>query len=389
MLLHALGDAPVLPHRRDVVFTFSQLSWHAARARGMYFPEDRLADALLRDADLTRVIVANQLRSGPVVRARRLLRREDEGFPTLEGRRLVQPVRLARGEPVRLRAARRAYASYDAQLRRAAQRLGMQRPAVITANPLAAAFCPLEWASAVTYYAVDDWLAHPAYARLRTVHAAAYAELRARRRRVCAVSATLLDVLDPTGRAAVVPNGVEPAEWLADVPVAPRPDGPRLLYVGTLDDRLDVGALLRLARRLPEAEIVLAGPLADPAHLRPLREAGAVRILPPLDRRRVTALLRGADVCLLPHRSTPLTRAMSPLKVYEYLAAGRPVVATDLPPVRGIDERVLLVPPGGGLTDAVHAALALGPAAEEDRRAFVAANAWGRRHERILELALC
>ena len=38
----------------------------------------------------------------------------------------------------------------------------------------------------------------------------------------------------------------------------------------------------------------------------------------------------------------PLTEAMSPLKVYEYLAAGLPVVSIDLPPVRDIGDRVLL-----------------------------------------------
>ena len=47
-------------------------------------------------------------------------------------------------------------------------------------------------------------------------------------------------------------------------------------------------------------------------------------------------MARAAQVCLVPHRETPMSRAMSPLKLYEYLGAGSPVVATDLPPIRGV-----------------------------------------------------
>jgi len=105
-------------------------------------------------------------------------------------------------------------------------------------------------------------------------------------------------------------------------------------------------------------------------------------------REEITAVLGGADVCLVPHRRTPLTESMSPLKLYEYLAAGRPVAATDLPPVRGIDDRVVLVADGEDFADAVARALELGPAGEDQRQEFLRKHAWRARHERILDLAL-
>ena len=74
---------------------------------------------------------------------------------------------------------------------------------------------------------------------------------------------------------------------------------------------------------------------------------------PSVARAELVATLRNADLCLLAHRRTPLTEAMSPLKIYEYLAAGMPVIATDLPPVRGIDERVLLADTVGEFADVV------------------------------------
>jgi teichuronic acid biosynthesis glycosyltransferase TuaH len=143
-----------------------------------------------------------------------------------------------------------------------------------------------------------------------------------------------------------------------------------------------------IARALPEATVVLAGPLLDPTHLRPLCAEPNVEIRPALTRAGVTGLIRVADVGLIPHVRSPLTEAMSPLKLYEYLAGGLPVVGTDMPPLRGVDPRVLLVGESGGYPAAVNAALALGPAAEDERLTFVQTNSWAARHERLLDVAL-
>jgi glycosyltransferase involved in cell wall biosynthesis len=78
---------------------------------------------------------------------------------------------------------------------------------------------------------------------------------------------------------------------------------------------------------------------------------------------------------------------MSPLKVYEYLAAGLPVIATDLPPVRGIDDRVLLVDTVGEFADVVPMALALERADEKRRSEFIETNSWAARHEQVFALA--
>jgi hypothetical protein len=106
-----------------------------------------------------------------------------------------------------------------------------------------------------------------------------------------------------------------------------------------------------------------------------------------VERPEITAMIYAADVCLVPHARDELTAAMSPLKLYEYLAAGRPVAAVDLPPMRGIDDRVVLTDPEG-YVDAVEQALALGPADEARRLAFVEQNSWSRRHAEIVSLAL-
>src|SRR5204863_9643227 len=108
--------------------------------------------------------------------------------------------------------------------------------------------------------------------------------------------------------------------WFAALPQ------PRLLYLGSLAPyRFDLEVMLGLARRMPSASIALVGPGGDNEALRPLVELPNVHVRSNASRDEVIGLAFGPDVGLIPNRRTALTECMSPLKLYEYLAAGRPV----------------------------------------------------------------
>jgi teichuronic acid biosynthesis glycosyltransferase TuaH len=381
---------PAPRRRRDAIFTFDEITWEAAQQRGMCFPTDRVALALAADPKVERLLICNQPRSAPIKLIKDTLRRPAP-FPTEEHVHLYEPLRLRRRDPLSIAALERSYATYGHRLRRAAARHGLSRPAVITAHPFVAAFAELTWAGPITLLATDDWAVHPAYERWRPAYLAAYERIAARRLRVCAVTETIVERIDPQGPAAVVANGVDPEEWLE---VAPPPDwftdlpGPRLLYVGTLDSRLDVDAVAKVARAWPQGSIVLAGPLADRGHLAALLGEPNIVFPGSVPRGQVAALAHAADACLVPHRRLPLTEAMSPLKIYEYLAGGGPVAATDLPPLRGIEGPLALAPPGGDFVAAVRKALAIGPMESAERQRFVDRNAWSRRTAEVLALSL-
>ncbi len=379
----------------DVVFTYSYVSWQAAAERGWFMPEDRLAKALVTHERIDRLLVSDLMRSLPakLLRdGRTALAGNRFPFPSTATRQLMRPVRLRRDYPTSIAGVRRACTAYDRALERRARRMGMHKPWLITTNPLMAGFAELEWAGPVTYFAHDDWLSYPPHERWWPTYEESFAQVRARGRRVCAVSAAALEQIGPTGPSAVVANGLDPEEWSGPARAAPawvaRARRPLLLYVGSLDSRLDVGALLALARALPDAQIALVGPLLDAKHTAPLKDAPNIRVHPPVAREQLTGLIRAADVGLIPHVSSPLTRAMSPLKLYEYLAGGLPVVATDLQPMRGVDPGVTLVEPGGDYASGVRAALSRGRTEESVREQFIAENSWAARQRALLDLAL-
>jgi teichuronic acid biosynthesis glycosyltransferase TuaH len=371
----------------DVVFSFAYATWGTAVERGMCFSEDRLAETLIGDRRVERLLVAETPRSLPIKLLKDRVRRPPRP-PGGDRVSLYGPTRLRRSDPTSVRAVAGSFRRWDARLRRACRRQGLVRPAVITTHPLVAGFAPLEWASSVTYYAYDDLAELPDLRRSRPAILEAYRRVRELGRGVAAVSPAILDVIRPSGPGVVVPNGVDPEEWSGPQPT---PDwfrslpGPRLLYVGSLESRVDVDALAMAARSSPDASFALVGPLLDPDHFAELHRLPNVHLRPPASRAEVVGLVTTADVCLLPHLNNALTRAMSPLKLYEYLAGGAPVAALDLEPIRDVSPRVVI---RDDLGQAIGEALALGRALDSERRAFAEANSWSRRQEPILQLAL-
>lgn len=375
---------------RDVVFTFWAETWADAVKREIFSP-DRLAQTLLSHERVNRLLVANPYRSAPRFIARRLLQSNIAAFPTGETAAMTTPLRLSQKDGIGEKALRKTYEAYDRHLRERARRLGLHKPALITTNPFYAAFGLLEWAGPVTYYAWDDWAALPALKRQWPDFERAYRIMGERGTRVCAVSATLIERIAPTGPHAVVPNGISPAEWQPpwQVPTwLPPLPSPRILYVGAIHERLDTKAIREISESFPTASIIVVGPPANLDIVAQLKAMPNVHVHDPLPHSEVIGLTHSADVCIMPHHSNALTESMSPLKVYEYCAAGRPVVVTDLSPVRNVHKSVRLVSPGGSFAEAIRQALREGPMQEADRQAFLQRNSWTGRHEAILDLAL-
>ena len=136
----------------------------------------------------------------------------------------------------------------------------------------------------------------------------------------------------------VVPNG---AERLALMPERDIPadiaslKGPVIGYVGNLRDRIDWMLLNDVVRAWPEASFVFIGPASDSPNALQLAEHPNVYMPGVVPYGQVLAYLRSFDVGIVPHLRNRLTERMNPLKLYNYFAAGLPVVTSD---VSNIDE---------------------------------------------------
>ena len=111
---------------------------------------------------------------------------------------------------------------------------------------------------------------------------------------------------------------------------------PRLVFSGNLaPHKVDLGLLARLAAERPDWSIVVIGPRWEGAAPHPalaaLEAAPNARLLGHVPYKDLPAHLHEADVLLIPYVKTKATQAVFPLKFFECLATGRPVVASPLP----------------------------------------------------------
>ena len=171
--------------------------------------------------------------------------------------------------------------------------------------------------------------------------------------------------------AVLVPNAVNESVFGGDVgrPPPDLPDGPLIGYHGSLyGDWFDWDGLRAVARANSDATVVLIGE----ARGVPKDVPDNVVFLGLKAQGDLPAYLSRLDVGLVPFKVTPMTHAVSPLKVFEYLACGVPVAAPPLRAIEGVDGVVL----DNDLVAAVGVARS-GP--RPDPEAALRNHSWGAR----------
>jgi glycosyltransferase involved in cell wall biosynthesis len=105
--------------------------------------------------------------------------------------------------------------------------------------------------------------------------------------------------------------------------------------------------------------VVLLGPIAlSPANREALERASGVRLTGPRDYSEVPAYLQHADVLIVPHLVDGFTDSLDPIKLYEYLAVGRPIVSTPVAGFRDAESDAIRLAPRTQFPAAVAAAMA-------------------------------
>jgi glycosyltransferase involved in cell wall biosynthesis/GT2 family glycosyltransferase len=188
--------------------------------------------------------------------------------------------------------------------------------------------------------------------------------------------------LETAGRPVhLVPNAVDRSLFRTDVGHSGAPPDDlacgdvTLVYAGSLwGDWFDWGIVAGVAEARPRWQVNLIGD--PPRDARP-GLPGNVRFLGLKPQHALPAYYAAADACLIPFASGPVVEALNPLKVYEYLAMHRPVIATPMPELAGLPH-VFTAADAPSTVAAVEQAVAT-PAPVAEIEAFLASNTWDVR----------
>lgn len=163
---------------------------------------------------------------------------------------------------------------------------------------------------------------------------------------------------------------------------------PIIGYTGALSLRIDADLLRFVAKSRPEWNIVLIGTSPN-SDVQGLFELPNIHWLGPLRYDDIHEYISQFDVCILPHAVNSMTDTMNPLKVYEYLALGKPVVTTDVAGVRMFRGDIEIAGNREEFVNAVERSLAENSPEREERRINRVGNhTWTDRIDEMMHLSL-
>lgn len=111
---------------------------------------------------------------------------------------------------------------------------------------------------------------------------------------------------------------------------------PIIGYVGAVSEWFHGQLLFEIAKARPDWQFDIYGATVN-SDIAAARSLSNVHFFGEISYERVPDAVAHFDVCVIPFKINALTLATNPVKVYEYLAAGRPVVATELPELAGLE----------------------------------------------------
>ncbi|MCB9802617.1 glycosyltransferase [Candidatus Nomurabacteria bacterium] len=184
------------------------------------------------------------------------------------------------------------------------------------------------------FEAVDNWLNHSSYQKYQDKLKQAYKLIEDQADLIFTVSPNLVHFFGDQANVYWIPNGVDLKHYsqkfslinrdIADIPK------PIIGYIGVIQDRVDLKLIEYLAKENPKKSIVLVGPVWN-------EQDQAKKALDLLDNvyflgyksyQEAPMYIQQFDLGIIPHTKLDFSSSTNPMKMYEYLACGKPVVAS-------------------------------------------------------------
>lgn len=153
-------------------------------------------------------------------------------------------------------------------------------------------------------------------------------------------------------RVLFLPNGVASSFFATPLIAADAIDAiprPRIGCLGTVRELLDFTLLEEIFSRNPEWNLVFIGPVHPKASIHSIAKLKNVHFLGQRQYNSLPGVLKRLDVGLIPHADNEYTRAVNPMRLYEYGAVGLPVVSTPLPEVQRFAGVITIAPAESGV----------------------------------------
>ncbi|MBL7022234.1 glycosyltransferase [Patescibacteria group bacterium] len=262
-------------------------------------------------------------------------------------------------------------------------------------NPMITDYFDELEASKYIFDAIDDWSLHPSYQIIKDKLQNNYA-LIAEKSDIIFTVASELGRKFNKDKTFWIPNGIDLNHYtkkygLVDREIADIPK-PIIGYIGVILGRLDLNIIIYLAENNPNKSIVLAGSYKgklkhwDKELIKKLKSYKNIHLLGYIPYSKAPMYIGQFDVAIIPHRAETYVGTTNPMKMYEYFACGKPIIATPAPGINMFEEIRVGSTPEEFNREVI---AALGDNSEEkakERQALITSHTWTIRVNKMIEL---
>jgi len=241
--------------------------------------------------------------------------------------------------------------------------------------------------------AVDNWTLHSSYAKQKKRLEQAYENIKNSADLIFVVSKNLLNFFDDQPNVYWVPNGVDVKHYNKKFTLINRDVSdiakPIIGYIGVIQDKVDLELVKYLAENNPDKSLVLVGPVWNEQDKFKVALEGLsnVHFLGYKKYEDAPMYIQQFDVGIIPHKTEGFSASTNPMKAYEYLACGKPVVATKNIGTDNVSEMINAADDYEDFNYQINELLADdSEEKQQERKDFIKKHSWFNTVNKMLEL---
>jgi len=243
------------------------------------------------------------------------------------------------------------------------------------------------------FEAVDNWLLHSSYNKYVDKLKAAYEKIKNETDLIFVVSKNLTNFFDDQANVHWIPNGVDIKHYNKKFSLINRDISdiakPIIGYIGVVQDKVDFKLLKYLSEKNPDKSIVIVGPVwAEQEKAKEeLDQQKNVYFLGYKKYSEAPQYIQQFNVGIIPHKTAGFSATTNPMKMYEYLSCGKPVVATDNIGTENVEDVISVAKDYNSFNDLVNKEIAEdNQEKQKDRKEFVKKFSWFNTVSKMLDL---
>lgn len=220
--------------------------------------------------------------------------------------------------------------------------LGLKDCVLLLQNPMAVGVVGKINYKCFAFDAIDNWLYHPQMKSNHTAVIQNYQIIEKKADIIFTVSKALTETFKNNRNVHWISNGVDIDFFEKAIKKRKEGDLLKIGYVGKIQDRVDFGLVEKCLQKYPKIKFIFIGPVYSQELV--IKELGKkyqnISFMGDVHYSKLPGTMKELDIAIIPHYVDKFTESMNPLKLYEYLAAGKPVVTTGVAGTIGISKFV-------------------------------------------------